>query len=159
MWRGELRNYLKTTSGTGEVDLHQSIAAMLKQYVGDKKSGLLFRSRSGDPLHQSNVLRRTLHPILAELNQPRTGVHAFRRFRITHLQMNNAPEDLIKYWVGHAGESITDSYCKLREDVAFRKEVTERVGIGFKLSEEKVAVVPNVPKSTSKPAKEMAVSA
>jgi len=61
--------------------------------------------------------------------------------------------------VGHAGESITDSYCKLKEDVAFRKEVTERVGIGFKLSEEKVVVVPNVPKSTSKPAKEMAVSA
>jgi len=141
------------------VDLHSSVAEMLKKYVGTRKSGLLFPTRSGKPLSQSNVLRRTLHAILAELKQPRTGVHAFRRYRVTFLRRQAVPEDLIKLWMGHADASITDSYSKLREDVAFGKEVVERVGIGFKLSEEKALVVPNVPKTTSKPVLEMAVSA
>jgi len=115
---------------------------------------------------RGNTLRLPLARIGSTPERPRSAIRlclpiptALRSKRRHPAQDARAPEDLIKYWVGHAGESITDSYCKLKEDVAFRKEVTERVGIGFKLSEEKVAVVPNVPKSTSKPAKEMAVSA
>jgi len=57
---------------------------------------------SGKPPHQSNTLRRTLHPILENLNEPKCGCHAFRRFRITHLRKNGVPEDLIHYWLGPA---------------------------------------------------------
>jgi len=43
-------------------------------------------------------------------------------------------------WLGHANKSVTDVYSKLKEDVTFRKEVAEEVGIGFELSPEKSAV-------------------
>jgi hypothetical protein len=61
------------------------------------------------------------------------GAHAFRRFRTTWLRKQHAPEDLLRFWLGHANKSVTDGYSKLKEDVAFRKKVVEQVGIGFEL--------------------------
>jgi len=110
---------------------------MLKEYLdncrGTLKSDLLFESKSGKPLHQSNILRRTLHPILENINEPKCGCHAFRRFRVTHLRRNGVPEDLIHFWLGHAGKSVTDHYSKLKNDLEFRKEVAVRAGLGFEL--------------------------
>ena len=37
---------------------------------------------------------------------------------------------------------MSDHYDKIREDAAFRREVAERVGIGFELP--KPSIVPNV---------------
>ena len=58
------------------------------------------------------ILRRTLHPILENFNEPKCGCHAFRRFRITHLRKNGVPEELIHFWAGHVGKSVTDDYSK-----------------------------------------------
>jgi len=58
---------------------------MLKKFIGDRASGLLFRSKNGLPLLQSNVLRLSLHPLLKRLQLPKSGAHAFRRFRATWL--------------------------------------------------------------------------
>lgn len=55
------------------------------------------------------------------------------------------PKDLIRFWLGHADETVTDGYSKLREDVEYRKEVAEEVGFGFAISAENPVVVPNVP--------------
>jgi len=41
------------------------------------------------------------------------------------------PEDLIRFWYGHARKSITDSYSKLDQDLKHRLEVAETVGLGF----------------------------
>jgi hypothetical protein len=54
-----------------------------------------------------------------------------RRFRTTWLRKQRAPEDLIKFWLGHAKQSVTDGYSKLAEDLEFRREVVEKVGTGF----------------------------
>jgi hypothetical protein len=43
--------------------------------------------------------------------------------------------------MGHAGKDMSDLYDKVKEDVAFRREVAERCGFGFDLP----SVVPNVP--------------
>jgi hypothetical protein len=48
--------------------------------------------------------------------------------------------------MGHAGESMSDLYDKIKEDVAFRKKWAERCGFGFELP----SVVPNVPKNAAK---------
>src|SRR5437879_2749073 len=61
-WNGQIHDYLKTTNGKREIDLHSTVAALLKEYIGARKSGLLFRSRTGKQLRQSNVLRRGLQP-------------------------------------------------------------------------------------------------
>jgi|SRR6185437_4930536 len=162
-WRSQIHDFLKTDSGSREIDLCPALAAMLKEYL-DKhkaalKSGLLFQSRSGKPSHQSHILRRTLHPILENLNEPKCGCHAFRRFRITHLRKNGVPEDLIHYWVGHAGKSVTDTYSKLKLDLAFRRKVAERVGLGFVLPSKKTVIGPNGPKIETEALQEMAASA
>ncbi|PYV24925.1 MAG: hypothetical protein DMG24_10125, partial [Acidobacteria bacterium] len=33
------------------------------------------------------------------------------------------PEDLIRYWIGHADRSVTDGYSRVKDDVKFRKRV------------------------------------
>jgi integrase len=162
-WRSQIHDFLKTDSGSREVDLCPALAAMLKEYLDEHrkapKSELLFQSKSGRPLHQSNILRRTLHPILKNLNEPKCGCHAFRRFRITHLRKNGVPDDLVHYWVGHAGKSVTDAYSKLKLDLAFRKEVAERVGLGFELLPRTTAIGPNGPKLETDPVPQMAACA
>jgi hypothetical protein len=60
--------------------------------------------------------------------------HSFRRFRVTHLRKQRTPEDLLRFWIGHGDETVTDRYAKLSEDMAFRKAQADRVGIGFSLS-------------------------
>jgi hypothetical protein len=35
--------------------------------------------------------------------------------------------------MGHENETVGDGYCKMKEDVAFRLEQAEKVGLGFEL--------------------------
>ena len=57
------------------------------------------------------------------------------------------PEDLIRFWLGRANKSVTDGYSKLSEDMDFRKECAEKVGLGFAIPSSILEVVPIVPKS------------
>jgi integrase len=151
---GKVEERLKTASALRKVDLHPTIATMLKEFVGERRNGFLFRTRNGKPLGSSNILRRHLHPALKQLGfiNPFTGTykagnHAFRRFRNTHLRnRTGCPEGLQKFWMGHANESMSDLYDKIKEDLAFRREWAEKCGFGFKLP----SVVPNVPKMEEK---------
>jgi integrase len=142
VWNGRVQLFLKTENGIRDIDLHPDVAAMLKRFIGNRTSSFLFSSKTGLPLLQSNVLRLSLHPALRKLGQPHSGAHAFRRFRTTWLRKQHAPEDLIRFWVGHANKSVTDVYSKLKEDVAFRKKVAEQVGIGFELPAQKPDLAP-----------------
>lgn len=142
---------VKTASASRQVDLHPEIAAMLKGFARGRKIGFLFRTRNGKPLGSSCILRRHLHPALKQLGfvNPFTGTHkaghhAFRRFRNTHLRnRTECPEGLRKYWMGHADESMSDLYDKIKEDMEFRRKWAENSGFGFRLP----IVVPNVPKN------------
>jgi integrase len=142
LWNGKLQSP-KTRNGYREVDLPAGFVATLQQFIGDRTAGraagFVFRTPSGSPLHQSNVLRRSLHPILAKLGLEKAGFHSFRRFRVTHLRKANCPEDLLRYWIGHGDKTVTDRYAKLEQDVAYRKAVVEQMGLGF------APIVPHVP--------------
>ena len=140
VWNGRVQPFLKTENGIRDIDLYPDVAAILKRFIGNRTSGFLLCSKNGLPLLQSNILRLSLHPLLKRLGQPKSGAHAFRRFRATWLRKQHAPEDLIRFWLGHANKSVTDLYSKLKEDVTFRKKVTEEVGIGFELPAEKPEV-------------------
>ena len=63
------------------------------------------------------------------------GFHAFRRFRTTRLRELGVPEDIIRYWIGHAGAGITDRYSKLAENQELRRGWAVRAGLGFDLLE------------------------
>jgi Phage integrase family len=103
------------------------------RFVRDRQPGLLFANKARRPLSQTNLLRRSLHPILKELEAEKAGFHPMRRFRTTWLRKQRAPEDFIRFWLGHSGTSVTDSYSKLADDLEFRKQVAEEVGTGFEV--------------------------
>jgi len=121
----------KTKSAYRQVDVCIAVAGLLKSFIGDRKLGLVFANSAGKPLSQTNVIRRSLHPILKELAVNQAGFHAMRRFRTTWLRKQRAPEDLIRFWLGHAKSSVTDGYSKLADDLEYRLEVTEKIGAGF----------------------------
>jgi integrase len=145
---------LKTASAKRQVDLHPSIAEMLRDFVGERTTGFLFQSRNGVPLSSSNIIRRHLHPALKELGyvNPCTGTHkagnhAFRRFCNTYLRNETScPKGLRDYWLGHTGDSMDDLYDRVKDDAGFRRKKAEEYGIGFELP----SVVPNVPKIEEK---------
>ena len=131
-WNGDLYTP-KTEAGIREVDLHPSLAGLLREHIGTRKSGFIFQSSNGTPLHRSNVLRRNLHKILLEIGLEKSGFHGFRRFRITHLRKQRVMEVLLRIWVGHSTEGITDKYTveALKRDVVYRKATAEQAGLGF----------------------------
>ena len=139
VWEG-VKQKPKTASAIRDVDLCPALAAMLKTFIADRKTGIVFRNALGKPLAQSNVLRRSLHPVLERLEVPKAGFHSFRRFRATHLTKSRVPESLVKFWMGHAATSQTEEYVKLFGEVDYRKEVADGIGLGFELLPEKPIV-------------------
>lgn len=144
---------LKNENAARQIDLPPAVAELLKSFVGDRKAGFLFQSRNGSPISSSNIVRRHLHPALKALNyvNPHTGDHkaghhAFRRFRNTFLRnYTPCPDGLLKFWLGHAGETMSDLYDKVKDDRQFRLEWSERCGVGFDLPDVGLSIVPKVP--------------
>jgi integrase len=137
----------KTKSAYRQIDVCTDLARLLKQFIGDRRSGLLFANGASKPLSQTNVVRRSLHPILEELGVEKTGFHAMRRFRATWLRKQRTPEDLIRFWLGHAKSSMTDGYSKLSDDIECRREVAEKIGTGFSVP---TSMRPMIPRKRKK---------
>ena len=70
----------------------------------------MFETRNGTSLRLSNVLEDFLHPILDELGIPRTGMHAFRRGRISEWVYNGVSRQVIRDWAGHGSDNLIDLY-------------------------------------------------
>jgi hypothetical protein len=102
------------------------------------KDRYIFPNENGGALHQSDVLPRSLHPILKELGLNKQGFHGFRRFRITHLRKQRVPENLLRFWIGHANQNVTHRYDQVRTDIEFRRSTAASVGLGFDISQAKI---------------------
>ena len=124
VWSGQEQEP-KTSNAVRVVDIPEVFAGQLRDYLAST-NGLLFATAEGMPLQQRNVLR-ILH------GRKHLGFHAFRRFRLTWLRRNGVPRDLERYWMGHAPEEVGDLYSKLKDDVSFRQNWAERIGLGFEL--------------------------
>ena len=148
MWNGKPYSP-KTAAGVREVDITNSLAELLRDHLNGRGTGFVFRTAAGTPLARSNVLRRSLHKILEEMGREKCGFHAFRRYRVTHLRKQRVPEDLLRFWIGHADGSVTDGYSKVKEDVEFRRFTAEKAGLGFHIPTvaPKLPVAPIAPKT------------
>jgi integrase len=140
MWNGKPYSP-KTAAGVREVDITNSLAELLHDHLNSRRTGFVFRTAAGTPMARSNVLRRSLHKILEGMGREKCGFHAFRRYRVTHLRKQRVPEDLLRFWIGHADGSVTDGYSKVKEDVEFRRFTSEQAGLGFHMP----TVVPKLP--------------
>ena len=106
---------------------------MLKDSIGRRRSGLLFRTCTGAQLLQANTLQESLHPILKKLGHVKGGFNIFRRFRITELKKSDCPDALQHFWSGHAPTHISERYTKVLQDRDYRLEWAEKIGMAFTL--------------------------
>lgn len=132
--RGIIQDHLKTENGERAVDLCSSLAAMLKDFIGARTSGLLFCTSTGRQILQRNILRDSLHPILKRIGHVKGGFNIFRRYRLTHNETAECPKALEHFWSGHAQDHVSERYKKLLHKRAYRLEWAEKIGLGFELS-------------------------
>jgi integrase len=158
-WNGEIHDYLKTVNGEREIDLPENVAKLLVEFIGNRKSGLLFRTRSGKPLSQSNILCRHLHPALKAVGFEKAGAHSFRRYRNTFLRNFTAcPESVRNFWLGWGSEGMSGLYDGIRGDVAYRRDVSKACGVGFDVPASLGSIEPIEPKIEVEVVREVAVT-
>jgi integrase len=97
VWNGEEVS-VKTKRGYGAVNIEPALVQMLTVHLGERSGGRAFQTRTGTPFCKSNV-RRKLNEILKSLKLKRAGLHAFRHGRVSVLQTNGVPGDLVKEWI------------------------------------------------------------
>jgi integrase len=133
----KIESYPKTDAGIRDIDLAPALAALVKKYIGDRTSGFLFQTSTGLPMSPRNIARDSLHPILKKMGRKSAGLHPFRRFRESILQMSEARTLLIAFWMGHENGDMSGRYGKqLLDNVQWRQECAAKVGLGFALPEE-----------------------
>ena len=87
-----------------------NVAKLLVEFIGDRKTGLLFYTRRGNQLNQRNILRH-LHKALKEVGFEQAGAHNFRRYRNTYLRNFTAcPESILDFWLRWSGEGMS-AHC------------------------------------------------
>jgi integrase len=142
VWNGR-EGTLKTKQGYRVVNIEPALVEMLKQHLRERKSGCVFQTRTGTPLCKGNV-RRKLIQILKSLNLKPAGLHAFRHGRVSMLQANGVPGDLVKEWVGHSSLRTTSRYTHFKDE--FRRQVASETGLFAQASVAgKLPVSPNSP--------------
>jgi hypothetical protein len=125
VWEGE-EVTVKTKKGYRAVTIDPILAGMLAAHLGTRKAGRVFETRNGTPICKRNA-RRRLNELLKQLNLPKAGLHAFRHGRVSVLQTNGVPGDLVKEWVGHSNLQTTSRYTHFQDD--FRRHVASQVGL------------------------------
>ena len=138
--RGVIQPYMKTENGERDIDLCSSLVNLLREFIGERKSGLLFCTSTGNQLLQANTLQDSLHPILTKLEHVKGGFNIFRRFRITQLKKAECPPALEHFWSGHAQTHVSERYTKFLQDRTYRLEWAEKIELGFELPKRPVGL-------------------
>lgn len=123
---GKFGSDTKTEAGRREVDLHPDI----NQFLIDSElpeTGFLFQNALGNGARYNTLMGN-----LKDLGI-KSGFHAFRRFRITHLETQNVPAALQRFWTGHADRDVHESYMIVNQDLKLRQEWALKAGYGFEL--------------------------
>jgi len=125
VWHGQ-EVTVKTKSGNRTVNIEPALAEMLREHLGGRKSGRVFETRNGTPFSKDHV-RQKLVSVLLKLGLKRGGLHAFRHGRVSVLQENGVPGDLVKEWIGHSSLRTTSRYTHISPE--FRERVAADVGL------------------------------
>jgi integrase len=135
--KGGIVPYAKTDAGIRDIDLHPSLAALVRRFIGNRTSGFLFETSNGTMFSPLNISHQSLQPILKEMGRykPGSAFNIFRRFReAVLLESPTLRGLLIDYWMGHANAQMQTRYGKqLIAKVAWRQRCAKKAGLGFKL--------------------------
>lgn len=131
---GDVTDTLKTPAADRDIDLYSALAKMLDDYIGDREEGFLFETVNGKMLSPETLFRDGFKTIFRKMGRTGVRFHAFRRFRESVLLASDTRQILIDYWMGHENPDMSTRYGKqLVEDVKYRKQWAEKVGLGFEL--------------------------
>jgi integrase len=126
VWRG-IEVSTKTKKGYRDVRIDSSTVVMLKQYLGDRSTGRVFQSKNGTPIDIHAASGEVLKPLCKRLGIEPGGMHAFRHGRVSQLQANNVPADLIKDQIGHSSLRTTRGYTHFTDE--YFRDTVERVAL------------------------------
>jgi integrase len=85
------------------------------EWPGDED--LLFPSLTGTPIQPNNLRRRTLRPLVEEVEAAWAGFHTFRHTCASLLFERGANAKQVQRWLGHHSPSFTlDTYIHLLPD-------------------------------------------
>ena len=125
LWSGRIQPP-KTASSKREVDIPKELGVqIIEKSLLEDPNEFVFGLQYPQAL-------RGLHTVLDKLKIEKTGYHAFRRFRATHLGKERVPNELIKFWLGHSDGDVTARYDKIEKNLEFRLSEAERVGLGWR---------------------------
>ncbi|MFY9527848.1 MAG: tyrosine-type recombinase/integrase [Candidatus Acidiferrales bacterium] len=85
----------------------------LKEFLGDRihnADTLVFPSKLGTPLRQTNVLHEVLHPALKALGLPKAGMRAFRRGCNRRWEVAGINPAVVRQQMGHSSAAMTELY-------------------------------------------------
>ena len=125
VWRGQ-EVTVKTKSGNRTVNIEPALAEILREHLNGRKSGRVFQTSNSTPFSKDNV-RRKLLSVLDKLGLKPGGLHAFRHGRVSVLQENGVPGDLVKEWIGHSSLRTTSRYTHISPE--FRERVAVEVAL------------------------------
>jgi integrase len=103
-----------------------ALVEMLRQHLGDRTTGRVSQTSRGTPFSKDNVHRK-LQAILKKVELKRGGLHAFRHGRVSVLQENGVPGDLVKEWIGHSSLRTTSRYTHFKDD--YRQQIAEKLAL------------------------------
>ena len=99
----------KTSAGHRDFAMSPQLAEHLREFLGDKKQGLLFVSRTGRPWRESKVVEKRLNPLLRKLGIKQKGLalNGFRHFNATEMDSKNVPVKTRQTRLGHDDPRMT----------------------------------------------------
>jgi len=85
---------------------------MLKPFLkgNQSPSTLVFRSKRGSPLRETNVLHEFLHPVLKAPGLPQAGMHAFRHGCNRRCELAGMNPAVLRQQMGHSSAVMTARY-------------------------------------------------
>jgi integrase len=84
----------------------------LRQFLGSafQDASLVFRSRRGEPLLETTILRDGLHKVAEALGVTKAGLHAFRRGCNRRWELAGLTPAVIRQQMGHTSARMTELY-------------------------------------------------
>jgi integrase len=85
----------------------------LQAFVGNRfqnPNELVFHSKRGSPMRETNILHEALHPALKALGLPKAGMHAFRRGCNRRWELAGIEPAVLRQQMGHASAGMTARY-------------------------------------------------
>jgi integrase len=124
-WYGRIQT-AKSSGSETTIPIAENLLDMLRRFIGDRRSGLLFVNRAGRPYSSSGkVVQKRLWPLCDALGIPRAGFHAFRHMHATVLLETGATPKVTQRQLRHADSRVTlDHYAHLID--SSHREAVER---------------------------------